>query len=184
MDALRPESLTFDATIVEFNEWARKYEAYHNASDFAQYHRPEQHEFLFACLDDKVAAAMRDNIGADTPILGEEGVISMLREEFDRRDPLFNRRHQFFTCNQTPGEKFSDFFTKLRLKGDTCDLANLDVDQLYVLRCLQSVTDPRLREKFLKLENPGLDEIQATYRTHERATAAIAALKQEAAAAK
>ena len=107
-----------------------------------------------------------------------------MASEFDRRDPLFNRRHQFFTCNQTPGEKFSDFFTRLRIKGDTCDLPNLNVDQLYVLRCLQAVTDSKLRDRFLKLENPTLEDMQAAYRTHERASAAIAALKHEAAAAK
>ena len=60
---------------------------------------------------------------------------------------------------------------KLMRVGREAQLATLDVDGLHCFRLISSVSDKKLREKFLKLENPTLADLTRIIRAYERVQA-------------
>ena len=116
----------------------------------------EKHAYLKICLDSQLEQRVSDRIQADTPLFGEDSCMSILQEDFCLRYLLFNRRLDFFKCQQGPSQKFSDFAAKLRAKGDEADLPALTVDEMYIFRYICSCTNTKLREKFPHIENPTL----------------------------
>ncbi|KAG1652265.1 hypothetical protein GQR58_026433 [Nymphon striatum] len=56
---------------------------------------------------------------------------------------------------------------ELKQKGEEADLHSLDISSLYIYRYITGVTDSTLRERFLKLENPTLDQLKKEARAYK-----------------
>jgi hypothetical protein len=70
-------------------------------------------------------------IKGQTPILGQNGACSILKNEFLVEHPLFSRRLDFFRFKQGYGQSMSDAMADLRKLGDQ---ATLDETDLYIMR--------------------------------------------------
>ncbi|KAG1704769.1 repressor of the inhibitor of the protein kinase [Nymphon striatum] len=99
-----------------------------------------------------------DNYTSELDLFGEDSVIPILHEIFDLAFPLSNRKLDFCRYKQAPGQTFTDCMTNLKQEGQTADLHSLDIDTLYVFRYVTGINDSNLRERFLKLENPNLNQ--------------------------
>ena len=140
---------------------------------------PEQQAYFRACIDSYLESRIQSQISAVTPILPTPGSIScfdLLNNQFLITHPVFARRLDWFDAKQGSNQKFTDFAQKLMRMGDECELAQMDINDLYVMRFLTSCSNIRLRERFLKETNPSQEkilQIAQNYEVSERFIKAI-----------
>ena len=113
----------------------------------------EQHAHFRACLDAYLNSRLHPHVQPNTPVLEDPAnvtkcCVELLRDEFLIQHLLFSRRLDFFNFKQSSGQAFSDWYQKLKKKGDEADLAAMSVDDLYTMRCFTGVTDPELKKEF------------------------------------
>jgi hypothetical protein len=157
--------------------WVNKFKAFYTTSCLDRCTIAEQQAYLRICIDTNLEARIQDKIQENTPIFGEDGCIQLLEEEFLLKYPLFTRRLEFFRYNQTEGQLFTDYCAKLKAIGEEADLHKLEVDDLYVFRYICGTSDNKLKEKFLKQEDPTLDDLNRIARAYEISSSALQAMK-------
>ncbi len=183
VETLKPRELNLGYSPEEMRVWAGQFKAFYRASQLGAGSIAEQQAYLFVCLDRQLASRVRDEIEADTPVIGAEGsCMSVIEREFLLRYPLFLRRLKFFMFQQAKNQLFSDFATKLRKIGDEAELGGIGIDELYVYKYICSTCDEELREKFLEVENPKWEDLKKVYRAYEQALGALKELKRTAGA--
>lgn len=166
-EALKPFLLTKDHNPCELRSWINKFKAFYSTSMLNHCTLAEQHAYLRICLDANLEARIQDKLEDEMPIFGDGGCIDLLEEEFRMTYPLFARRLDFFRFTQTQGQLFTDYCGKLRAKGEEADLHKLNVDDLYVFRYICGTNDNILKEKFLKHEDPTLEDLNRIARAYE-----------------
>ncbi len=174
-DILKPPQLSLEYSPEEMRIWAEKFKAFYASSKLDTVTVGEQQAYLIVCLDNHLASRLRDEIRADTPVLGDDSCMKVLEQEFLNKYPLFNRRLKFFQCKQSHGQAFSDFATTLRKIGDEAELGSIGIDELYVFKFIGGCADPKLKEKFLKEEDPSWEDLKRVFRAYERAQVAMKA---------
>jgi DNA-binding protein Fis len=153
VDALKPNTLSRDATHVIFTSWLARLRAWFDASHFELSGKTEQHHYTYACLDDYLVERIKSKVRATTDVFGGADTIEgLLRAEFDATHPLFVRRHEFFKTKQSIGQRFSDWANSLRAQGDECQLAELTPDSVYSLRYVVGCIDNDLLQKLLETD--------------------------------
>jgi hypothetical protein len=173
--ALKPEKLTRDSTPAELRSWIRKFRAFYSMSGLHEASIPDQQAFLFQCIDIDLETTLRQNINENTEIFGDDSCIEKIEDKFKLTYPLFTRRLDYFRYEQSKGQSFSDFYAHLRQLGDEAELPGLNVDDMYVFRMICGCSDQRLKEKFLKLESPTLEDLHKESELYEMAKRALKA---------
>ena len=153
-EALKPEKLTSSATLAEFRSWRTNFELYYTSNGMQRFSIAEQQGYLRSCIDLKLQQFLSQKIQDRSPIHGNDGCLEQLRGIFLMNIPVLTRRFNFFNCNQSVGEKFSDWNLRLQMEGQEADLANLSIDDMYSLRYVTGTSDRKLREEFLKQKKP------------------------------
>ena len=178
-EALKPKVLSREMSPVEFASWLQRFSAYYSSSNMNNCSLPEQQAYFRACIDSYLESRIQSKISSVTPILPTPGSIScfdLLNEQFLITHPVFDRRLDWFDAKQGINQKFTDFAQKLMRMGDECELAQMDINDLYVMRFLTSCSNIKLRERFLKETNPSQDkilQIAQNYEVSERFIKAI-----------
>ena len=177
--ALRPKILLKDATPVEFSKWARDWRAYYTSSRMDLNTVEEQQAYLRACIDAHLDSRTQALILPATPIYSDvdTSCMEILQLEFVKANPIFNRRLEFFRAPHHPGTPFSDFINDIHAKGDEANLADLQIDDLYVFRYIVACSDNKLREKFLREKDPTVPALRDITGQHELAAKAEKSLK-------
>jgi hypothetical protein len=153
--ALKPEELTSDMSPVVFACWLDSFEAYYDASNMQVKDVAVQQAYFKACIHPSHYGRIESLIvKGQTPILGQIGAWSILKNEFLVEHPLFSRRLDFFCFKQRYGQSMSDAMAELRKLGDQATLGALDAMDLYIMRYLTMTDDPKLLEKMLEKELP------------------------------
>ena len=165
--ALQPEKLQRDATPAALRSWSRKFKSFYNVSSMDKLDIADQQAFFFQSLDLNLETVLRQQIQEDTQIWGDNSCVSKLEEAFRVAYPLHTRRYDFHAYNQEKGQSFTDYYAKLRQKGDEADLANMTVDDSYVFKILMGVTDSELLKRLMKLKEPKLKDILKEGEDHE-----------------
>ena len=178
MDALKPFTLKREHNPTELRSWLNKFNSFYTASRLDLSTVPEQQAYLRICLDPGLEDRINDKIRIDTPVLGDQGILGIIQDEFSRAYPLFARRVDFFRSEQQHGQLFTDWAAQLRKKGDEANLPALDVNDIYVFRYIQGTTDKKLRKAFLEEQNPTLADLDRIATAHEVARIAAKALDQ------
>ena len=179
METLKPPVLTKDFNPVEFKSWVKKFKAYYSTGKVEQMKCVDQQAIWRICIDPDLEEKISDQMTDDTPIFGIGGVMELLSDEFETKYPLTTRRADYFRLTQKEDQQFSDHMAKLLRIAREADLADLSVEDLHCFRLISSVTDKKLREKFLKLEEPTLPELVKVVKAYERVQATCNALDGE-----
>ena len=174
-EALKPHILTLEHTPVELRLWVNKFKAFYSSSGLENCGLHEQQAYFRICIDPALEARLQNKIHSDTLVFGNNGCIPLLEEEFLTKYPLFIRRLDLFRIIQTPGLQPTDVLAKIKALGEEADLSSLSVDELYIFIWICATTDSSLKEKFLKLENPTLQDLERTARAHEVANTSLQA---------
>lgn len=182
-EVLRPFKLKADHTPNDLRSWLEKIQAFFSTSKLELYTVAEQHVFFFSCVTVPLETKIREHdlYRQDMEVFGADSLQAIVEAEFALRYPLFNRRLDFFRIQQANGQMFTDFMLKLKQKGEEADLGQLGVEQLYIFRYITGVTDVKLRERFLKLQNPSLEDLKREARTYEVGTQAAKAMDRNSA---
>ena len=176
--ALKPDKLSRDNTPAELISWIRKFRAFYSMSKLNQVDIMDQQAFVLQNVDLELETFLRQNITDTTPIFGDGGCMEMLEERFKRTYPIFTRRLEWFKYMQQPGQSCTEYYTQLRQRGDVAEMAELDLDAQYVFKIICGVIDDKLREKFLKLHEPTLEEIVRTMEAHDITQKSISSLSK------
>ena len=78
---------------------------------------------------------------------------------FDKLYPLFVRRTDFFNSLQIGGQSFTAWLATLTQLSEEADLPTMIEDNIMVYQVVKSCNDSKLRERFLKLKNPTLQDL-------------------------
>ena len=181
-EALRPFKLKPEDTPTDLRSWIEKFRTYYSTSRFDLYNLAEQHMFFFSNMTVSLETVIReaDNYNAGLAVLdGDDCLVTILQDEFRLKYPIFNRRLDFFRYQQAPGQKFTDYMLNLKQRGEEADLGALGIEGMYVFRYFTGVTDVKLRERLLKLENPTLEDLKREARAYEVGSQAAKAMDQD-----
>ena len=176
--ALKPDKLSRDNTPAELISWIRKFRSFYSMSKLNQVDIADQQAFVLQNVDLELETFLRQNITDTTPIFGDGGCMELLEERFKRTYPVFTRRLEWFKYMQQPGQSCTDYYTQLRQRGDVAEMAELDLDGQYVFKIICGVHDDKLREKFLKLHEPTLEDIVRTMEAHDITQKSISSLSK------
>ena len=181
-DTLKPKPLSRDAAPTEVTVWKKAFQAYYTASNLRRATKPEQHAYLYSCLDTYLQARLQTRIQDNTTMFetdGEETCMDFLKEEFDLKYPVFARRMDFFKLQQKPNQKFTDFIQELKKRGDEAELKpSIRYDHLLALKYLSACCDEKLREKFLKDEQKTQESFEHIAHQHELGNSYLRAIEK------
>ena len=164
-DTLKPDELSRSATLEEFNIWSERFQAYftHNKKTLDRCDIAIPRQLLNNCLDYKLVNALKTNDGitANTPVIGENGCLDMLKQIFHKECPLFIRRFNYLRCTQDPGESFSDWWVSKKAKAQECEFEKMKKEDMLLLGLMMGVHDPKLKEEFQRQRDPTVDALVA-----------------------
>ena len=171
-ETLKPEKLLRSFSLEEFNAWSDKFKAYfdHNKKTLDR-SIVISRQLLNNVLDLKLSNALKTEEGVkdDTPILANGGCLDKLKNIFLKESPLFVRRYNFLKHVQDPREPFSDWWVTKKSKARECDFDNITREDMMVLGLMTGVCDPKLKEKFLRQEQPTTEALVKIAESWQRA---------------
>ena len=165
-DTLKPkETLMRSMNLEEFNVWSDRFDAYYKQNEkiLTSKNMSVRREVFFNCMEASLVQELRTDptITDETPMIGDNSCLSKLKEIFLRNNPLFLRRYDFQECVQKPNQSFPEWWALKLTKGQDCDLENITRDEVLLLEMIRGVADLKLKEEFLKQQNPTLDGLKA-----------------------
>ena len=112
-DTLKPrQALLRSFTLEEANIWFDRFTAYynHNEKVLEKLTLLVRRQVLNNVIEAGLASALQtdDDVKMATPILGDNGCLTRLKNIFLEKNPLFLRRYRFQQCSQTQGETIPD----------------------------------------------------------------------------
>ena len=171
-DTLKPEKLLKSYTLEEFNAWEEKFKAYydHNKKTLDRSITISR-QILNNLLDLKLVNALKTEEGVrdDSPILANGGCLQKLKAIFLKESPLYLRRYNFLQHVQGPREPFGDWWVAKKSKAKECQLGTITEEDMMVLSLMTGVHDPRLKEQFLRQENPTTETLVKIAESWQRA---------------
>ena len=174
---LKPSKLSRNATPIEFQNWVRAYTAYSSASNFNLTSLEVQRSFILACLEDDLLDYVASRSTDLTPVFGTGSVMEMLTTRFEVKYPIFTKRLTYFKFEQKKGQSFSEYRTALRQLHAEANIKELTEDDTLIFRILCGLSDAKLREKILELDNPTLDDVDAEALKYETLQSSLKACK-------
>ena len=163
-DALKPPVLLHTDTPTVLTDWCKRFRIWYKSSHFDAEDRDCQLAYLNSCIDQPLWGRIEPLLGDRTPIIADEedpSCLKVLRSEFLKLYPLFNRRLDFYRYQSTSGQGFTDYVTQLNDLATAAELPALTVDEQIVFRVLTGFKDEQMRSEFLKLDSPtGKDLIE------------------------
>ena len=184
-EVLKPFTLTKDHSPSELRLWIEKLQTYCEASRMGDKPHNERIAYVSQCLSPYLYEKIRGSITGATPVLpGADpnlaSVVSLIREEFASRYPLFTRRLEFFDSRQ-PGQPsaLSDCYVELIKLSKEADLERMTPQDIIVFRVIFGMTDDALRKRFFAEKDLNLKRMEDIIREHEVSQAAMRALRHE-----
>ena len=174
---LKPNKLNRNASPLELNNWIRAYTAYATASNFSVTNHDVQRGFVYSCLEDDLQEFVSSKVSANTPVFGDNGVIDIIQKRFEVKYPLFTKRLQYFKYEQGKGQSFSEFRAQLQKLHEEANIKDLGPDEILSFRVFCGISDAKLREKLIELEDPSIDDIDAEALKYETNRSTLNACK-------
>ena len=176
---LKPFILTEDHTPHEFENWKEKWEAYYYDSCLSERPIQRQHVHFKNFLDENLALRIQENIFPSTPIMGPNGCIALLEEQFHDNYPIVLRRLNFQKLDQQPGQTFIDWSANLKQIARGADLHIMTSEDAFILRYLAGCKDPELRKLFAREKNPSQARFEQIGRDYTLGKMTNAALQDD-----
>lgn len=155
---VRPEVLSAENTPAEFAAWLREYEAYHDLSNFRLLSPQQQRVYLNRLLSKDIVRALASVCGDGTPVLGANGCLSQLQNEFRSYYPLTARRHAAIGISPARGESDKDFWIRMWDQFQEADMASISMEQAFCVLYSTHCPNSELRKELRKLKVIGRKE--------------------------
>ena len=163
-NTLKPSiNLSPDMTLTEAENWLKGFAAWFNwnASILDSKSPVTKRVLLENFLDEKMLLKLRTDVTVtmDTPITGDDGLISKLRSYYYDDHPIFYHRHDFTVCKQDPGEPFLTWWEKKMKKAQECMLKTMTIDNWLEVELIRGINDPTLQKRLLQESDPILKDM-------------------------
>ena len=166
--ALKPEKLTTESTPRDLTSWIDQFTSYYETSFMSEVSIKAQQAYLKQCLDKTLRFRLEQYIDTNTPIFGDlDSCISVIKAEFEESYPIFTRRLEFFRAMQPKKQSMSDFISHCKQLWIEGDMHNLKNNDLLLFKYYYSCTDDELRKEMLKLESPGIHDVERFVKRYE-----------------
>jgi hypothetical protein len=186
VEALRPRDLlSLDFSPTELADWTTRWTAYYHASRFDLLPIQTQQSYLQSCIKADFWLMIRQRRHNNTPIFedddDDESCMKFLKEEFDQRYPLIQRRYELFSFKQAKNQAYSEYSARLRDLGEAAQLEGMTETDFYVFRLVTGLYDTKLRSKILDIADDKftLAEVHRVARKHESTMTCTEALEEE-----
>ena len=100
----------------------------------------------------------------NTPVLGRDGCLALLRDEFTNLYPIFTRQVGFFEASKSAGQDAPSYMDQLASMSLEADVEQLDRDAITIFKFMSSCEDERLREKLFVLRDRNMAEGRSRWR--------------------
>ena len=152
VESFKPQTLTRDYTLEEFNSWRQLFQGYYQANEKLLIAKgPEfQRNFLFSVIDSKFQVLLQtdETVTDQTPIMGPNNLLAKLRTSFMTAYPLYVRRYHFHEYRQEKGQSFPDWWNAKKLKAQECELEKMKPDDVMLMELICGVADEKLWNEF------------------------------------
>ena len=165
----RPPILSSEATITELNSWMETFDAHVDANKeyITACTNNMKKTFMTSLWDAKLNAAFKADttmknvfIIRNQPEAGDAPSLSKwLKKHILRFQPLYVLRYKYSQIKQVSGESFAQFWTRKVIASQEADLENITPEAVAITEVITSVNDEKLRNEFLKLQNPTLQKL-------------------------
>ena len=164
VDALKPQVLFGTDTPTKFEGWCTKAKVWIKASKFMNAERDEQLVYFCSIVEEPLWKRIEPLIGATTPIMAEAdedpSCLQILRDEFMKLYPLFNRRLDYFRSKPKSGETLTEYVNELQIVWAAAELEDLSVDESVAFKIMTDFSkDDALTNEFLKLDSPTVKDL-------------------------
>ena len=157
-DTLRPTVLSRSWNLEEFQDWNEKVKAWFgdNQRTLEKKGRVFQRQLLATILDSRTLDDLRtdEEVTDETPILEEGGILTKIKALFLKEFPLHIRRYKYLKCIQEPEQPFDEWWVIKKKLARNCELDQVKPEDMTLLGLLTGVRDAKLKEEFLRVENP------------------------------
>ena len=157
-ETLRPGKLLRSCNLEEFYDWKEKFEAWFkdNEKTLERKGLKFSRQLLHTVLDSRLVDDLRTDEGVkdDTIITGQGGCLEKIKDIFLKENPLHIRRYNFLKCTQDQGQPFDDWWVVKKKMAKNCELDKVNFEDMMLLGIMTGICDPKLKEAFLRVENP------------------------------
>ena len=161
--SLKPFTLTLDHKPAEFRTWLNRFKAYYGVAKLGQLSLAEQRAFFSNCIDPMLEEMLQPEINASTTVFevnaGDACCVKSLTDVFAMVYPLYTRRTDYLRETQSEGETYAQFSRRLKMMAAEAMMNHLSAEDHLALRIITATNDQRLRDKFHKLVNPTMAEV-------------------------
>ena len=178
-----PPMLLQDVTLQQFKEWKQQWDDYAIMVDLHSLPQPKQLVQLRTSLSVEMRRTLEVSLGvlpSSTLTLAE--VINLLHDFVRAQKNEALRRLAFSQCKQVEGEKFTDFYVRLKQAADEVDLckghdpACIETQMKHAV--LIGVCDEELKRRLLELKSDAtLEQVKTVCRSREAAEATTQELR-------
>ena len=185
---LKPETLTNDATPVEFRIWTKEFKVFFRSNNLWKGQRIEQQQALIKLIDSVLAAKLRGKIYDHTPVFTEAAAahnmageavpmgarpqgtscFAILETHFQVSNPLFKRRSQLLKLKPSQGEQITSYMTRLKETLGECDLHNIAHKDVILLIATMHCNKEELRKDIKRYRNPTWLAVEQLAENYER----------------
>ena len=171
---LNPETLTNNATPVEFRISTKEFKVFFWISNLGKRDRIEQQQALIKLINSVLAAKLRGKIDDDTPVITKINVaqnmageavpldarpqgtscFAILESHFQISNPLFKRRSKLLKLKSSQREHFTSYITRLKEPSEQCDLHNVSHKDVILLIATMHRNKEELRKDIGRYRNP------------------------------
>lgn len=160
-----PPPLQPDATYQAFREWRRRWQDYAVMTDLATLSLGKRHIQLRTCLSPEVLHTLHYRLQVpqdDTAAIDE--VLKTLDTHFKAQTNEALRRRELFSCRQGAGERFNEFFVRVKNLAeavDVCKGGDKDCEETQIKQViLMGVTDQELIQELIGIiPTQSLDQV-------------------------
>ena len=173
--ATAPPSLQHDATLRQFTEWKQLWDDYTVMVDLDKLSPPKQLVQLRSALSSEMRRTLQVSLEVlPSATLSVSDVIARLRDHVRSQKNEALRRLAFSQCKQAEGEKFNDFYIRLKQAAEEVDLCKGNdadcVETQMKHAILIGVKDEEVKQRLLELKSDAtLDQVITVCRSREAA---------------
>ena len=149
---MRPDVLAHDADSLVVQDWLRRFKSWYDSSKFSSATLAVQHDYLRSVLDATLNDYLETNITSETLIYGttlDAGCIEILQAEFNRKNPVFNSRDQYYTYAQSHGQPFTEYIARVHRLSRLAPLSDMSEEDHLVHKIIRdSLPDDMTRGSY------------------------------------
>ena len=168
VECLKPWVLKSNDSPQNVRSWKKKMTSYLTISKILELPNAQQIAFVNSNISEDILERLQTKLKSTD---GAMKALQIIQDDFLDRYPLVNRRLDFFKTKMYEDETFDNYLTRLKSLGVEGDIDKMTSDQIYVFVALNSVSDNRLREWLLKLQNPTLEQLRSEAHKYESTVA-------------